>query len=280
MDDRFAKRRQASRILKASVGVAVGVMLIYMGLYWWEPLAQPWNDWAIYLLILAAALLAAVIGTAVWRQFPAGDPPRRVWGFFALGLWAFTLGELVWLAMRPFYEEFPDVSAFDVCWVAAYAFFILSLYFQHRLIYSAGERGAWRWLAVIWVLLIGVTLVLTLAAYRAGWAQDWTPLGAFLAILYPVGDAVIVLASLNLSRLFGRGLWGRAWWGLLAFAISDGITSWYYLGGSALLTEQSDALLSLFTDTLYFGAYVLLAFAGLSQYLLLRHGPPVRFEDF
>jgi hypothetical protein len=61
---------------------------------------------------------------------------------------------------------------------------------------------------------------------------------------------------------------------LLAFAISDGITSWYYLGGSALLSEQSDAVLSLITDVLYFGAYVLFAFAGLGQYLLLCYGPP------
>jgi hypothetical protein len=40
------------------------------------------------------------------------------------------------------------------------------------------------------------------------------------------------------------------------------------------------ALLSLLTDMLYFGAYLLLAFAGLSQYLLIRYGPAVRIEDY
>jgi hypothetical protein len=77
-------------------------------------------------------------------------------------------------------------------------------------------------------------------------------------------------AGLYLSRLFGRGLWGRSWWGLVAFALSDGISFWYDMGGSLMISESAGNILSLITYTLYFSAYVLLALACLGQLLLLR----------
>jgi hypothetical protein len=254
-----------------------GLLLVgvYSYLYWFEPLPAPWNDQTINVIVLLTANLAAVLGTRVWQQFLPGDRPRQMWLSFSLGLWSWGLGEIVWLAVHTWWPDQGDVNIIDFFWAIAYVFWIVALFFQYRLIQMRDLKAGLRWLAAMGISVLGITLLITIIARSRGVGQDRTWFGTYLTIFYPVGDLLLGLAALDLSRRFGGGLWGRPWWGLIIFAISDGITGWYYLGGYQLLTAKTDAWLSLFTDVLYFGAYVIFAVACYSQYLLLRYGPPV-----
>jgi len=86
--------------------------------------------------------------------------------------------------------------------------------------------------------------------------------------------------ALWFGYIFRRGVLGRPWLGLLIFAISDGISSWYWLGGSNLLSPLADSWLSLFTDVLYIGGYLCTAIACLSIFLVLRYGTMWQRRDF
>jgi hypothetical protein len=269
------RRLKAGLILTWSYSLAVLVTVIYIILYIFEPLGQPWNDNAIYGMILIAAWLAAIFGTFAWRQFARSDPPRRIWAYFSLALWSWALGELVWLALHPFYEEFPDVFYFDFFWFIAYIFFALAAYEQYKLIYQPTQHEKRSGLAFLFASLLIIPLAVALLLRQLGVGAEYSFLGLYLYVFYPVGDLLVGAIGVHLSRLFGRGVMGRAWWGLVAFALSDGISTWYDLGGYALLSEKSDLFLSVITDTLYFGAYILFALAALGQLLLLLYGPPL-----
>ncbi|MEW5870598.1 MAG: hypothetical protein AB1894_15100 [Chloroflexota bacterium] len=271
------------RIMHTGLWLAALVVIVYDLFYLIEPLPEPWGENVTTWLTLLSSVAAAILGTLVFRQFQHDDPPRLTWTFFLLGLWTWASGEIVWLAIQPIYDSLPDVNITDFFWTMAFVFFAMSVVIQYRQIntYNFADPESSRRLKLVdlGVLALalgiasGVTLVIYSLMLRGGYGEDWEPLGMFLAILYPVLDLGIGLAALNLSRLFGQGIWGRAWWGLIAFAISDGITSWYYLGGSQYLSETSDLILSLFTDTLYIGAYIIVALACLSHLLLFRRGP-------
>lgn len=271
-------RRKAQKLRRASLVGEIVALTVYILVYWFEPLPPPWNDWIFYAFILVAAWLAAIMGTLAWWQYAPGDPPRRMWGFFAAGFWAWAVGELVWLILRPFYAEFPEVFVTDLLWSIAYIAFAAAVFEQYRLIYRPNRHEQRAGLMLLAAGMLLAPLALAVLLQRLGIGIEYSLLGLFLWVLYPIGDLVVGLSGVHFSRLFGRGLLGRAWWGLVAFAISDGISTWYGLGGSALLTEQQDLLLSLLTDTLYFGAYVLVARACLLQYLLLKYGPPAAPE--
>ena len=257
-----------------AVLLSLVITAVYACLYQFEPLPQPWNDNAIYALTILVANLAAVLGTRVWQQFLPGETPRQMWLFFSLGLWSWGSGEVVWLVVHTWWPEHPDTTIIDAFWVAAYICWAVALFYQYRLILRTNAFTSQRWLALLGTAVLGLTLLVTTLARARGIGADWTWLGMYLAIFYPIGDLLLGLAALDLSRRFSSGLWGRAWWGLIIFAISDGITGWYYLGGYQLLTPAADMWLSLFTDVLYFGAYVVFALACYMQLLLLRFGPP------
>lgn len=268
-------RRRAARIMTMSYLLAGLATLVFAILYIFEPLPQPRNDNAIYGFILVAAWLAAILGSLAFSQYARSDAPRRVWGFFSLGLWSWALGELVWLAFLPYYDEFPDVFYFDICWTAAYIFFALAAYEQYKIIYQPTQHEKRSGLALLFASLLLIPLAVSLLLHQLGIGAEYSFLGLYLYVFYPVGDLLVGATGVHLSRLFGRGLMSRAWWGLVAFALSDGISTWYSLGGSALLSERSDLILSVITDTLYFGAYILFALAALGQFLLLKYGPPL-----
>lgn len=95
-----------------------------------------------------------------------------------------------------------------------------------------------------------------------------------LLVFYPYADLALAVAAILLARAFGRGLWGRAWIGLLVMSVSDAIYSVLEFSGIYSASAEQGNLLSLLADVSYFASYVLLALFCIAQLVLLRHGPP------
>lgn len=271
--DKLKRYQRGRKIWWASMGSATLVTLIYILLYWYDFLPEALEYYLADFLTLLAALSAAVVAILPWRQYHPGEAPRRVWGFFMLALWAWTIAQALRLALRPYYESFPDVFYFDFFWVAGYICFALALFYQYCSIYQptpAQQR--------LWVILgmVGVAAGVALLAWVVrgqGVGETW--LGTFLYILYPVADVLVGGLGIQLSRLFGRGLWGRPWWGLAAFAVADTFWTWYDLGGVDWLAGLPGFWgvgVEFFFDVLYFDAYFLFAIACLAQFLALQYG--------
>jgi hypothetical protein len=250
----------------------------YFSIFWMRPLPAPWNDNVIYCLIILAAIPASGLGFLLSRQFKPEEPQRQIWAFFAWGWACWVLGEISSFIYSQIYATLPDITLSDLFWTAGYIFFGLSLYFQYALVYvrwSIDVRKKKKHLNSFFLVIMHAlvfSLILTILLRQAGFDQEAVWFSTYLNIFYPICDLAAGAMALWFSYLFRRGILGRPWLGLLAFAVSDGISSWYWLGGYKLLTPDADSWLSLFTDILYISGYLITALACLSIFLVLRYG--------
>jgi hypothetical protein len=123
---------------------------------------------------------------------------------------------------------------------------------------------------------LAITFGLTKLTMAAGLGEGISWLALYLAVLYPVFDLTEGGAAVWLSSLFGRGVWGRPWWGLIAFAVADSINIFFWVGENEWLPEPAVAILDLFSNTVYVLGYMLTAIAFLVTYNLIRYGPGER----
>lgn len=255
-------------IWKVTLAVFAVMLVIFIPIYHWEPLPERLNDNVIYFLDLFAALAAAGYGTLLLRQFAPGEPPYRVWLTFVAGWWAWVLAEILWIIYSFLLPEFPNFTLIDVCWLAGYFSFGLSLYYQSRLIFGK-KRKSYRYFIIVAFLLL-LTAGLTFLTRWAGLGEDIPWLVAFLAVLYPVSDVVEGAYALRLSLLFGRGRLGRPWWGLIAFAFADAINIYFWMGGYEWMPEQVSNYIFLLSDVCYICGYMIAALGFLSILLLFQ----------
>lgn len=231
---------------------------------------QPWTNDAAYLIILAAALFAAVMGLLLTRQFQRAEPPRRIWLYFSLGYVSWLLGEIGGFVNRAVYEEIPTLTLNAIFWIGGYICFTIALFLQYRLVYRLeGRIGRYHFGAIL-AAMLGLSALVAYLASRTGYesAEGW--LAIYVRVFYPVCDIILGLAALWLTLLFRRGNWGRPWWGLIAFFFADGIYTWYNLGGARFLTPLTDTWLSVLTDLAYVGGYLIVGLACLSMFLRQR----------
>ena len=265
-----------------SGAAAAAILIAYAYVFYYEPLSERfspyWNDKLIDILTLIPALAAGLLGTLLTLQFARDEPPRRVWFIFTLGWWWWVAGEIGGFVYDAIYYlvDYPELTFIDLCWLMGYFFFGLSLYYQVRLIYRTQENGK----TVSYLVLIGFGLALTFGltelALKAGLGEGISWLALYIAVLYPVFDITEGGAAVWLSFLFGRGVWGRPWWGLIAFAVADSINIFFWIGGEKWLSEQTVILLDTFSNTVYVMGYLLTAIAFLSMYNVIRYGPRER----
>jgi hypothetical protein len=248
-------------------------------IYWNYPFPGDWNDILLNFSFTFVATMAAPIATHISRRFKRGDPPRRVWVNLAIGLWCWVVAEAVW-AILALFMEVPDVSWADIPWVGAYYFLVAAFVYQFRLIARPTKAQERKWLSIaLSVTLLGSVLVTQLA--RALWNTEQTWFDTYLSIFYVFADLTLAMAALKIARTFGRGMLGRAWVGLLVFAISDIFYSALLTSGLYAQSAKSDSVLSMFADGLYFDAYLVTALALLSNYVLFRYGPkPIPASEF
>ncbi len=259
----------------ASFAVALA---IYVYVYYYEPLSAVYspyvNDKVLDVLTLIPAVMAAALGSLIVREFAPSEPPFRIWLTFTLGWWAWVGGELLGFVYDALYPAgYPDLTFIDLCWMAGYFLFGLTLYYQFRLLYKAGQ--ARRTLFYFGYIALGLlaTWGLTEIALSAGLGKNASPYGViYLSVLYPVFDIAEGCAALWLSFAFGRGTLGKAWWGLISFAVADSINIFFWLGGYKWMSDSAYYFWDAFSNAAYLLGYMITALAFLAAYNLLRYG--------
>jgi hypothetical protein len=247
--------------------------VVYILVYQYEPFPDPWNDVYLNLASIIPAFIAAILATRVMRSFHPDDQPRRVWLYFALGLWSWAVAELCWFLTFLALGDVPTPSLPDVFWLLALVPLTISFLLQYRLIYTTPWAKEARWL--LWILgsVLVVSLVGAYILHHSVQGTDRTWGQSFLDIFYATTDLALALAGLGLARAFRGGLWGRAWLALLVMALSDALYSWATFSGTYAVSVETGNPFSLLVDLTYTLAYMLLALACYSQFLLVRYGP-------
>ncbi len=261
-----------SRPIISGLFLILVLALIYIFVYQTSPFPEPWTDVYLNLCIVLPAVLAAFLASRIYRSFQPDDGPRRVWMWFAFGLWSWAIAEAVWLVIWLQLGDVPTPSLSDLFWLAGLPCFTMAFILQYRLIFSTtrGQETRWLGLALLGVLVLsmaGTLLLRSSPTVEMTWGQS------FLEVFYAAADVAMVAAALGLAHLFGRGMWGRAWWGLLAFVLSDGLYSYIQIIGLYAQSAENGNLVSLTADCIYAVAYMLMALACWSQLLLVRYGP-------
>ncbi|MFN8413969.1 MAG: hypothetical protein U0Z26_16435 [Anaerolineales bacterium] len=270
-------RFSPTRVLQISASGSILLLILLTWIYYAEPfsslLSPYWNDKATDILTLAAAIGAALAGTRVANQFEKDEAPYRIWGAFAIGLWCWVAGEFCGFYYDAIYWDtgYPDLTFIDLFWMLGYLFLGLSLYYQYRLIFGKNnKRGTRYYLAVILLALL-ITAVLTNIVINNNLGQGSAWIVLFITVLYPVFDLAEGVSALHLSYLFGRGQWIRPWWGLILFALSDSLNSFYWLGGYDLLPKSFYTALNLISVVSYTASYLVMGLALLSLYFMFHY---------
>ncbi|MBN1921690.1 MAG: hypothetical protein JW892_10625 [Anaerolineae bacterium] len=249
------------------IGVAVYGIMSATGFY-----SKPWQELLLNLSFVLAAGWSAWRASRLWRRFVPTDSPRRIWRLFAWGLWCWAVAELLWALLARIYgEAMPVVTIADLSWVVGCLILLIALALQFRVLHRLAAGQFWGLLAValgVLLLLSGATAFLAPQMLET----ELTRGELFLLAFYPLADLLMALGALHAARFFGQGQLGRAWYALFLFAVSDALYTWLLSEGIYILAGSSNAL-TLLTDMLYLGAYLLLGWAFQAQEYLLLYGP-------
>ncbi len=266
------------QIVRLSAAVFVILLILIVWVYYAEPLSQSlspfWNDKLVDVLVLIPAVVAAMAGTLLTRQFEKDETPYHIWQAFTIGLWFWVAGEIGGMVNDAmyWYTTYPDFSLVDLFWLLGYFFLGLSLYYQLRLVFGAKNKSRRRLYLGIVALALLITAGLTNLAAKAGLGGESAWVILFITVLYPVFDLTEGGFAIWLSFLFGRGQWSRPWWGLILFALADGIETFYWLGGYDYISVMAQNVLNFISVAAYPASYMVMGLALLSNYFILRYG--------
>jgi hypothetical protein len=236
---------------------------------------EPFGDWSRLILdsiTILAALTCAVTLTVIVTFYHPGEPPRQIWIYFALALWMWTIGEVIWGGYNLFMGEVPDITFGDAFYFSGYIFFTLALASQYRLVLFAPGRKIFWIAAGIWLATIAATLLLMIAWKSQSFAE-------FLAYFYPLGDMVGGVAALVLVITFRGSALARPWISLLAFVFSDTLYLWattqdlYAWNATDGFVGQE--WITMGVEMVYLVAYMIMFWGVFQQYLTLRFGAVV-----
>jgi hypothetical protein len=264
-----------------ALGVIGGFCLAAMAFLAWVSIMQPlplepvdWNYLSSSALNCLVSLAATAAGIQITRQFRRTENPHRIWLFFTIGMGCWAAGATVVFLTGMNLLPYPENTSYlDGLWIMGYVLLGLSLYYQFNLLYSSS--GKKRTILYAFILLAGLLVsgALTNLTHHAGLGQDTPWIDDFVAMLYPVFDLTEGIAAIWLALLFGRGRWSRPWWGLILFAIADGVDSFYWLGGYDLIPLAVQNVFNFISATFSFGGYLVIGFTLLMNYYILHYGP-------
>lgn len=241
----------------------------YTLIYLTEPFAEVWNAILSNMFLIVAASLTATIATMIWSHYERSDSPRRIWGYFAVGLWLWAAAELVWGYFNVTLGEVPEGIA-DLLWIGGYLFFGQALLIQYRVL----ARPTWRELAsrILTASLFLLALYLLIYSVLVSSAAAQSGSDAAINSFYPAADLLLVLIAMSLARNFSGGAFARPWLGLLAFAFADLLYAWLEFSGLYSWSVNQANPLSAISDVAYLGAYFVLALGMLSHWAFLKYG--------
>jgi hypothetical protein len=256
---------QQRKILYLSIVSTLAILAGYIFVYQTSPFSDDWNSFLIDLADPLTALLGAIAVTAVLLHYRKEDKPYPVWLYFAIGMWAWVLAETLWSCLDFITGEVPMVGVPDVFWLIGYGMLTFALRSQYQLIYQT-KINLWKMLA-IWA---GIMLIVLAVLFVIG---SPLTLENFVNYFYPVIDFALCVAAVHLFMTFGAGKLSWPWIGLFVMGISDAIYAWLNATGQYQASSDAGTWLSIFTDSAYVVAYLMLAIGFLMQYMLLRLGP-------
>lgn len=241
---------------------------------------EPFGDLTRLLLdsiTILAALTSAVILSLIVTFFQPGEPPRQIWIYFALALWMWTIGEVVWGGYDLLLGEVPDTTFADLFFFIGYIFFTLALASQYRLVLFLPGRKVFWMAAGIWLATIAATLLVMVVLKSQAFASE------FITYFYPIGDLAVGVAALILVVTFRRGTLARPWLSLLAFVLSDSLYLWATTNDMYAWQSFGEGAgpqwVTLLVDMVYLVAYILMGWGVFQQYLLLRFGVTIAEHD-
>ncbi|MCI0552537.1 MAG: hypothetical protein L0287_16425 [Anaerolineae bacterium] len=252
-----------------AIMIFIGLIAAYAYVYFIQPFPSFWNDLASNVISEIASLASAVAATMVWAYYEKTDSPRRIWSYFAFGLWLWFAGEIAWGYLNMTVGEVA-VGIPDSFWIIAYFFIGQSLLQQYRILFRPTMRELFGRAVVIVTSVFALTLLVFL--FFRPIVESSSQLETIINAFYPSADLVLALAALWLARSFQGGALGRPWIGLLVFTFSDWINAWLQLSGVYAWSLEQGNLLSALSDILYVAAYLALAYGAFSKWLFLKYG--------
>jgi hypothetical protein len=257
------------RIRGVAKVAAILWIVIYVTLYLRPPFSELWNSMISNLLLEIPAALTAIVATLVWLRYDKTDIPRRIWLYFAIGLWSWVIAEVAWGYLNVSQGEVPEGIA-DIFWIAAYIFFAHALFIQYQILAQPSRKEALR-LALLALLGFCIAYLIVYRLLAAG-ADERNLFGTAVNSFYPVADLLLALVAIWLISHFRGGAFARPWLGLLAFSFTDLLYAWIESSGIYSWSVDSANLWTVLFDTAYVGAYLVLGLGILSQWAFLKYG--------
>lgn len=259
----------SARTLGAATLGAVLFLAVYTTIYWLEPFTDLWNVILTDSFLVVASAFTAAIATLILRHYEPSDAPRRIWFYFAIGLWLWAAAELTWGYLNVIQGEVP-VGISDILWISGYFFFARALFIQYRILAHPDRRVIWRLIFfVLSLLALLYLLVYSLLTLGVGEPVNF---GTAVNSFYPAADLLLALVAFWLARHFIGGALARPWLGLLAFSFADLLYAWIEFSGLYSWGVNQANWLSTITDVAYLGAYLILGWGVLSQWAFLKYG--------
>jgi hypothetical protein len=248
--------------------IPVLVLFLFITMFFaWTFAEAPFSE-AVNSLILnggttLSALIAAIIFSFIPFYFQKDEPPRMIWTFFTICLWLWAIAEAIWAYLYMKNNEVPVFSTADIFWLLGYFALTISIARQFRLVFFAHKE------TIIWVVLSIWLMLLIIVTVTLLVVHSETPLADFFSYFYLMADALVGFLALYLVYTFrGRAL-AIPWLTISSFVLSDII--YIRLTATGVYDYvMSGVSIALLADTLYVVAYLLVAWGGLEQYLLLR----------
>jgi hypothetical protein len=245
----------------------------YIWFYQFQPFGDFVDQLALNIITVLCALVCAIVLTLISTFYERGEPSRIIWINFALALWMWTIGEIIWAIYNMAVGEVPIVSLADGVWILGYVFFTIAISTQYRLVMFNKSNKPILIAVGVWIFAVLLTLAILILTMSQSFSEE------FLTYFYPVGDFVIGLSSVILVIVFHRGALARPWLGLFVFALSDGLYAWAIISGVYAYEPPSGNLITLIVDLTYILAYLAVAWGAFQQYLTLRFGAVIPGPD-
>ncbi len=188
---------------------------------------------AVY--VYGIALQPLIAGIILWVafSFAPGESVRRQWMLIGIAVTMFAIGDVIWMVLELFMGLDPYPSIADIFYSLEYVFFVAAVAFAVKA-YSGLVKTRIPLVigGVVGVVAVAIQYVALLRPYI--WAADsgLDGLGVFVSTLYPVGDAIFMIApAVTLAlviRQLGQGRFVWPWWFVAAGAVVFGLAdSWY-----------------------------------------------------
>lgn len=249
--------------------IAIATCLLALMIYIWLATNMPFGEAESDRLktvlgsIFVPLFCGATIGLVI-KEMGTQSSIGKMWLAFGVGIWLWVLAEWTWASYYFVTGDWLDVSPADLLWIVGFAGLAVALKIQYELVYQTKVPN-WQMFAWVLFVLAATALVVFITNSDQNFAN-------YLAYFYPVADLATGAVAVFLFWQFRGGLFSWPWAGLFVMGLADSVYAW--LEASAML-DTLDQGWSLFADTTYLAAYLILGLGFFLVYLVLRYGPEI-----